>query len=110
MDETCNERHLMSMFVFLSLFPLILQASEIKRLNKVYISILEKSGVQVFEGRGMVLDPHTVEIRGTDGSIHRLSTRNILIATGGHAVKLNIPGAEHAITSDEALVVDVSNT
>jgi glutathione reductase (NADPH) len=54
----------------------------------------------------VVLDPHTVEIRSANGSVQRLRTRNILIATGGHAVKIPIPGAEHAITSDEALVLD----
>ena len=54
----------------------------------------------------MVLDPHTVEIRGTDGSVRQIRTKNILIATGGHAVKIDIPGAEHGITSDEALVLE----
>ena len=71
------------------------------------MNILSKSGVEFFEGRGMLLDPHTVEVRGGDGSIKRLTARNILIATGGHAVKLNIPGSEYAFTSDEALVIDV---
>lgn len=54
----------------------------------------------------MILDPHTVEIRASDGSVRRLSTKNILVATGGHAVRIPIPGAEHAITSDEALVLE----
>lgn len=58
------------------------------------------------EGKGLILDDHTVEVRCQDGSVLRLSTKHILVATGGHAVKLNIPGAEHAITSDEALVLD----
>ena len=54
----------------------------------------------------MVLDPHTVEVRGADGSVRQLRTRHILVATGGHAVKIPVPGAELAITSDEALVLE----
>lgn len=45
------------------------------------------------EGRGVVLDPHTVEVRATDGSVRQLKTKNILVATGGRAVKPKIPGA-----------------
>lgn len=47
-----------------------------------------------------------MEVRGIDGSVMQLRAKNILIATGGHAVKLNIPGVEHSITSDEALVLE----
>jgi glutathione reductase (NADPH) len=48
-----------------------------------------------------------VEVRcGEDGSVVRLKTKRILIATGSHAVKIPIPGAEYAITSDEALVLE----
>lgn len=45
------------------------------------------------EGRGIILDPHTVEVRAADGSVRQLKTKNILVATGGRAVKLPIPGA-----------------
>ena len=45
------------------------------------------------EGRGVVLDPHCVEVRATDGSVRQLRTKNILLATGGRAVKPPIPGA-----------------
>lgn len=53
-----------------------------------------------------MLDPHTVEVRCANGSVRQLRTKNILVATGSHAVKLNIPGVEHSITSDEALVLE----
>ncbi|KAL4439500.1 hypothetical protein ABPG77_008829 [Micractinium sp. CCAP 211/92] len=82
------------------------KAKEIERLNGVYNQILSKAGVEIIEGRGVVLDPHTVEVRATDGSVRQLKTKNILIATGGRAVKPKIPGAELGITSDEALVLD----
>ena len=45
------------------------------------------------EGRGVLLDPHTVEVRAPDGSVRRLSAKNVLVATGGRAVKPAIPGA-----------------
>lgn len=82
------------------------KAAEVERLNGVYSQILQRAGVEVIEGRGIVLDPHTVEVRGADGSVRRLKTRNILVATGGRAVKPKIPGVELGITSDEALVLD----
>lgn len=34
---------------------------------------------------------------------HGLQTKHILLAVGGRATKIPIPGAEHAITSDEIL-------
>lgn len=45
------------------------------------------------EGRGVVLDPHTVEVRAADGGVRQLRAKHILVATGGRAVKPNIPGA-----------------
>ena len=58
------------------------------------------------EGKGIILDPHTVEVRRQDGSVMQLKSKYILVATGSRAVKLNIPGVEHSITSDEALVLE----
>lgn len=82
------------------------KSKEIERLNGIYSTILTKAGVEYVEGRGVILDPHTVEVRSADGSVRQLRTKNILVATGSHAVKLPIPGAEYAITSDEALVLE----
>ncbi|MFL9950720.1 glutathione-disulfide reductase [Paraburkholderia agricolaris] len=71
---------------------------EIARLNGVYISLLEQSGVQRYDGRATVADIHTVEVAG-----HRVSARHIVIATGARPVLPAVPGIEHAITSNEAL-------
>eukprot|EP00210_Caulerpa_lentillifera_P006814 g6513.t1 len=71
---------------------------ELDRLNGVYKRLLEGSGVDLIEGRGSILDSHTVEVNG-----RQYTARYILIATGGRAQRLNVPGAEHTITSDEAL-------
>ncbi|KAJ9508896.1 hypothetical protein QJQ45_028222 [Haematococcus lacustris] len=71
---------------------------ELQRLNAAYKNTLAGAKVQLVEGRGRVVDPHTVEVDG-----QRFSARNILIAVGGTPSKLDIPGAELSITSDDAL-------
>jgi glutathione reductase (NADPH) len=71
---------------------------EIDRLNKIYVGLLEKPGVRVVEGYGRLVDAHTVQVGD-----RTFTAENVLIATGGRAVPPAIPGAEHCITSDEAL-------
>jgi glutathione reductase (NADPH) len=71
---------------------------EIDRLNAVYIKLLRDSGVQLLEGRGVLIDPHTVEVAG-----RRYSAEAILVASGGHPVVPDVPGVGCAITSNEAL-------
>lgn len=70
---------------------------EIDRLNGVYHKLLENAGVALHRGRGRLVDAHTVEV---DGKRH--SAETILVATGGRPWVPDIPGREHAITSDEA--------
>jgi glutathione reductase (NADPH) len=70
---------------------------EIDRLNKVYLGLLENSGVKLFPSHGKLLSPHKVQV-GED----IISADRILIATGARPWVLDIPGAEHGITSDEA--------
>jgi glutathione reductase (NADPH) len=71
---------------------------EIARLNGVYISMLEKAGVELFKARGVVTGPHEVEV-GDES--HR--AESIVIAVGGRPSLPDQPGIEHAITSDDAL-------
>ncbi|GFR42233.1 hypothetical protein Agub_g3127 [Astrephomene gubernaculifera] len=78
---------------------------EIQRLNGMYGNILKGAGVTFLEGRGALLDPSTVQVTAPDGSKRTLRAKHILIATGGVATKIPIPGAEHAIISDEALAL-----
>ena len=72
--------------------------AEIDRLNLIYKKLLADSGVTLFEGHGRFLDPHTVEVAGK-----RITAETILIATGAHPVVPDVPGIEHAISSNEAL-------
>jgi glutathione reductase (NADPH) len=70
---------------------------EIERLNSVYGRLLDDAGVTRLDGRARVVDRHTVEI---DGRTH--TAANLLIATGGWPSMPEIPGIEHAISSNEA--------
>jgi glutathione reductase (NADPH) len=69
---------------------------EIARLNTIYERLLQEAGVDLLTGRARLLDPHTVEV---DGKRH--SAAHILVATGSWPHVPEIPGAEHAITSNE---------
>jgi pyruvate/2-oxoglutarate dehydrogenase complex dihydrolipoamide dehydrogenase (E3) component/uncharacterized membrane protein YdjX (TVP38/TMEM64 family) len=59
-------------------------------------------GVDVRRGRATIVDPWTVEIEGDDGSRDRLTTRAIVIATGGEPAVPDIPGLAGSgfLTSD----------
>ena len=74
--------------------------AEVRRLNGVYEKLFEVSGVQLVRGRGTLIDANTVEIVTSTGLLRR-SAKHILIATGGAPVRPAIPGAEHAVVSDD---------
>uniref|UniRef100_A0A0E0K6Q9 glutathione-disulfide reductase n=1 Tax=Oryza punctata TaxID=4537 RepID=A0A0E0K6Q9_ORYPU len=82
------------------------KTQEIVRLNGVYQRILGNSGVTMIEGAGSLVDAHTVEVTKPDGSKQRYTAKHILIATGSRAQRVNIPGKDLAITSDEALSLE----
>jgi len=71
---------------------------ELDRLEQIYINMLNNAHVEIIDGRGVLFDPHTVEVNG-----RRITAENILIATGGWPETPNIPGIEHVISSNEAL-------
>ncbi|RMO03128.1 Glutathione reductase [Pseudomonas coronafaciens pv. zizaniae] len=70
---------------------------EISRLNDIYRKLLVDSGVTLLEGHAKIVGPQQVEINGQTHSAER-----ILIATGGWPQVPDVPGREHAITSNEA--------
>jgi len=74
---------------------------EIERLNGVYGELLTGSGVRIIDGRATLIDAHTVTV-----GEQRLSAEYLLIATGSWPVVPPIPGAEHAITSNEAFFLN----
>jgi glutathione reductase (NADPH) len=76
--------------------------AEIDRLSKIYTDLLSEAGVRVISGRAHLLDAHTVEV-----AAKRYSAKHILIATGSRPAPPDIPGAEHGISSNEALQLPV---
>jgi len=72
--------------------------AELNRLEGIYHRILRENGVELLEGRGIVTGPNAVEVDGKTYTAER-----ILIATGGWPHLPDVPGIEHAITSNEAL-------
>lgn len=71
--------------------------AEITRLSGLYVALLQKTGVEVLEGRATLVGTHTVDVGGT-----RFEAKHILVATGGVPTRPAIEGAELAITSNEA--------
>ncbi len=69
---------------------------EIARLNRVYRALLEAAEVEIFEATARLVDPHTVAV-----GEETVTAAVILIATGGWPYKPDIPGIEHAVTSNE---------
>ncbi len=70
---------------------------EIERLNGVYIGLLDKAGVTMFNGTATISGPNEVSVLGRAYSAER-----ILIAVGGHPFVPDFPGSECVISSDDA--------
>jgi glutathione reductase (NADPH) len=71
---------------------------ELDRLEGIYGRILRDAGANLIAGRGVIADPHTVEVNGK-----RLTAEKILVAVGGWPAIPDFPGKEHVISSNEAL-------
>jgi glutathione reductase (NADPH) len=73
---------------------------EIARLSGIYVKNLQNAGAELIHGRAELLDAHTVSIPSKDRTV---TAEKILIATGGWpTLPPNVPGVEHAITSNGA--------
>lgn len=76
---------------------------EINRLEGAYQNTLNGAGVEWFKARARLADEHTVVLRDAEtGEEKTVTADKILLATGGYPTVPNIPGAELAITSNEA--------
>lgn len=72
---------------------------EIARLEGIYRSLLDKSGVRTFDCRATIRAPGEVML-ATEG--YHVKARHILVATGARAFVPDIPGGKLGITSNEA--------
>lgn len=74
---------------------------EIERLNGIYERLLDRAGVEILRGRGVVSGPHEVEVDG-----RRHTSRVLVVATGGWPWLPDFPGREHVITSNEVFSLE----
>lgn len=75
--------------------------TEIDRLNGIYEKLLGNAGVEILYGTASLIDANTVKLG--DQQLH---ADKVLIATGGTPFLPNIPGIEHAISSNEVFHLD----
>ncbi|MEM7022497.1 MAG: glutathione-disulfide reductase [Pseudomonadota bacterium] len=71
---------------------------EIQRLNGIYLDMLAKAGVEVIPARATLTGTNEIE---ADGQRH--TAERILVAVGARPSLPELPGIEHALTSDHAL-------
>ena len=70
---------------------------ELDRLENIYRNLLNGSDVKIFDARAKLKDAHTVTL----SSGEEISAKHILIATGGHPVVPETPGAELGLVSND---------
>ncbi len=75
--------------------------AEIDRLNGLYIQNLENNDVEIINGRGVIEGPNSVRV---GDKIY--TAKYILVAVGGWPTLPDVPGIEHAITSNEVFHLD----
>lgn len=71
--------------------------AELDRLEGVYRRLLEASDISIFDVRASLDDAHTVRL--ADG--RTVTAETILIATGGHPVRPDMPNAHLGIVSND---------
>jgi glutathione reductase (NADPH) len=76
--------------------------AELDRLEAAYRSNLLKAGVEIFDSRAIIKDPHTVQL--ADG--RSFSAKHILVATGGHPFVPAKWASFGAMTSNEVFQMD----
>ena len=70
--------------------------SEVSRLSAIYGRLLADAGVEIITGTAHIASPGLVRVGDRE-----FRCRHILVATGGWPFVPGIPGAEHALTSNE---------
>jgi glutathione reductase (NADPH) len=78
-------------------------AEEVSRLSGIYARNLGNAGVETIAERAELVDAHTVRL----ASGRTVSAGHILVAVGGAPwLPDDVPGIEHAITSNEIFLLD----
>ncbi|WP_102225004.1 glutathione-disulfide reductase [Acidimangrovimonas sediminis] len=76
--------------------------AELTRLENAYRKGQENAGVTIHDQRAVVVDPHRVRL--ADGT--EITTKHILIATGGQPFVPEFEGSDLAITSNDIFLLD----
>ena len=77
--------------------------AEVNRLSGLYSNNLAAAGVDVFDDRAVLADPHTVRLTGAG---RQITAERILVAVGGHTLRPSTPGQELGITSTDAFLLE----
>jgi len=77
--------------------------TEVSRLSGIYDNILAKNGAELILERAEITGPHSLKLKDSGREV---TAAKILIATGGTPFMPKIPGIEHAISSNEAFLLD----
>lgn len=75
-------------------------------LTVIKLCIVGNAGVETFEGMGRLLDKNTIEVTDVGGKKTKLTADTIVVAVGGWPFKPDVPGIEHAVTSNEAFYLE----
>jgi glutathione reductase (NADPH) len=76
--------------------------TELDRLEGVYRKLLQGSGVEIFDQRARLADPHGVALSGGGTK----TAKHILIATGGRPERPDMPNADLGMVSDDLFHMD----
>jgi len=77
------------------------KTAEIQRLNGIYESMLNNTGVTTLHGFAELVSEHSVRV---DGTIY--TAERILVATGGWPNKPSFEGSDYVITSNDVFSLD----
>ena len=75
---------------------------ELDRLEETYRGLLHGSGVTTHDAFARVTGPNEVTLDTGE----RITAGTILVASGGHPVRPDIPGAEHCLVSDDMFTLE----
>lgn len=78
-----------------------------QNVSGMYADVLSKAGIDRVKGFAKFKDAHTIVVHDAAGDIvSTMTAANILLATGSEPKKVEFPGSELAITSDQALCME----
>jgi glutathione reductase (NADPH) len=76
--------------------------AEVGRLNQAYTDTLTNHNVEIFHERAVLTGPNSLQLAGG----REVTADKILIATGARPQMPDLPGVEHAISSNEVFHLD----